>query len=173
MKKNNFGLKGILCHYSFIDCLKDIAIPCLFSIVILFCAIYKQCNSLSLLISIIDIALIIIPALFSLLLTAYLFLLTFMQTDKLRVLFNSDDGKKLLLQLNSSFALCVLTSAISLALSLIIYIIIKLNFSCSLADIINYVVIFLVLLLLGFLIKIQFSIVIDLYNCGQVTFYMK
>lgn len=172
MEKNNFGIKGILQHYSFIDYLKDIIIPFLFAVAIVLFAIYKKYDSLRLLVNVIDIALDIVPALFSLLLTAYLFLLTFMQTEKLRVLFSSDKGKQLLLQLNSSFALCVLTSAISLALVMVIYFVVKLEFLCVYADLINYFTIFIVSILLGFLIKIQFSIVIDLYNCGQATFYM-
>lgn len=173
MVKNNFGLRGILHHYSLLDYLKDIILPFLFSFIVMIFAIYKKCNSYGLLVNIIEMALNIIPALFSLLLTAYLFLLTFLQTDKLKVLFDSNDGKKLLLQLNSSFALCVLVAAISLAVSLVIYVVIKLGFSSSIADYINYCAVFFILLQLSFLVKIQLGIVIDLYNCGQATFYIK
>lgn len=172
MEKNNFGIKGMLQYYSFIDWIKDVVIPFFCAVVMILFAIYQKDDSLNLLIDLVDIALNVVPALFSLLLTAYLFLLTFMQTDKLRLLFGSDNGKKLLLQLNSSFAICVLTSAITLALVLMIYFVVKLELSCIYADVVNYFTIFVVSVLLGFLIKIQFSIVIDLYNCGQATFYM-
>lgn len=172
MEKTDFGIRSLLNNYSFNDFIKDISIPLLVSTTLVIMSICKSNDSLELLSDIVNLALEIVPALFALLLTAYLFLLTFFQADKLHNLLSSQEGKELYLQLNSSFALCILVSVIALALSLVVYFVLKLDCFCIYADIINYGTIFILSLFLGFLVKIQFDIVIDLYNCGQVTFFM-
>lgn len=172
MAKNNFGIKSLLNNYSFKDFIKDIIIPLIISVLLTMVSMCVVKDSFGLLSDVVDLALEIIPALFALLLTAYLFLLTFFQADKLHNLLSSQEGKELYLQLNSSFALCILVSVIALALSLVVYFVLKLDCFCIYADIINYGTIFILSLFLGFLVKIQFDIVIDLYNCGQVTFFM-
>ena len=172
MEKTDFGIRSLLNNYSFNDFIKDISIPLLVSTTLVIMSICKSNDSLELLSDIVNLALEIVPALFALLLTAYLFLLTFFQTEKLQNLLDSQDGKELYVQLNASFALCILVSVIALTLSRVIYFVIKLGYTCMCADIINYVTIFILSLFLGFLVKIQFDIVIDLYNCGQTIFYI-
>ncbi|WP_405310611.1 hypothetical protein [Methanobrevibacter sp.] len=165
--ETRFGIKALLKNYSFGDFIKDITIPLIVSSVLVMLSIYKKIDTLVLLSNIISLALEIVPALFALLLTAYLFLLTFFQAEKLQNILGSQKGKELYLQLNANFALCVLVAIIALSFSLTIYFVLDLGLCCIYADIINYVAIFTLSLFLGFLVKIQFDIAVDLYNCGQ------
>ena len=77
MEKTDFGIRSLLNNYSFNDFIKDISIPLLVSTTLVIMSICKSNDSLELLSDIVNLALEIVPALFALLLTAYLFLLTF------------------------------------------------------------------------------------------------
>lgn len=164
-----FGWKIILKNYGWKNFWKDSRLPLILSLFISVTTYVHDADILIQLKNIINIGISIIPAMVALILTAYTILLTFITGDKFYSIKNTNNGRELIKDLNSSFAACLIVSTISVIMMIVVSSIVSLEIEISVPEIVNYPTYFLVLNLLLFSVSILFGIVIDIFNCGQTT----
>ncbi len=111
----------------------------------------------------------IVPAMVALILTAYTIMLTFIIGDKFTSIKKNDAGKKLIQDLNSSFAACLFVSTISIIAMIIVSSIANMEITIEHSNIVNYPIYFLICYLLVYSVSILIGIVIDIFNSGQTT----
>ncbi|MBQ0088221.1 MAG: hypothetical protein KBT27_02675 [Prevotellaceae bacterium] len=168
-----FGWKIVFKHYTICDMLQDLWFPILVAGGIVVTSICTQQDSFEMLCKLVHVSLGILPAMLALLLTAYVFFLTFFLGDKMQKAMqnNPDNGPQLLSSLNASFAIGIIVPLSAVIILFITSCIIdmQIEVDACMADVINYVLLFVGILLTTLSVSFQFGVVIDLFNCGQVA----
>lgn len=167
--KSDFGIKGIISSYSFTDFIKDAIFPIIVSVGLLILFMNSSIGSYSLVCTVTQVALTIIPAMIALMLTAYVFVMTFLfSKDALSTMTNPEEGEKLLYNINSGFGASLLINISSVVLFFIVYCVAQGNIKIVQADMVNYIVLFLLVFFVMLSIVLQINVIIDLFSCGQV-----
>lgn len=164
-----FGLEAAWKNYGWRNFGKDSVLPILVSLILVFCVcksngdIYLQLKLL------IEIGLEIVPTMVALILTAYTLILTFIISGGFSLVRSTNKGKELVRNLNSSFAICLIISTISIIVMIVVSCIASIEIRVQNSDMINYPTFFIVCYLLVFSVYILIGIVIDVFNSGQTT----
>ena len=164
-----FGLKTILRNYGWTSFWIDSILPLAVSLSLCILVYVKEVDILSLLKHLVDVGISIIPAMVALILTAYTVMLTFIIGDKFVSIKRTKEGKKLIQDLNSSFAACLFVSTISIIAMIVVSCIADMGIIIEYANLVNYFVYFLVCYLLVYSVSILIGVVIDIFNSGQTT----
>lgn len=164
----DFGLKGIFRDYSVKDIGKDLILPIFLSVVLTSIMIVGNADPLESLLEILNFGIIVVPILITLILTAYVLLLSMFGTT-LKQFCESSYGIHLHKKLNSGFAANLLISLISLIGVFIGVFVAKMNYHSDFADLINKIAYFIYVVLVSYPVFCLFGIIIDLFNLGQVT----
>ncbi|MBO5380690.1 MAG: hypothetical protein J6A40_01180 [Bacteroides sp.] len=164
-----FGWKAILRNYGWKSFWLDSILP--FTTSLCLCILTSVINAdiYLLLKHLVNIGISIIPAMVALILTAYTIMLTFIIGDKFTSIKRTEEGKKLIIDLNSSFAACLFVSTISIIIMIVISCIANMEITIEYANIVNYSIYFLVCYLLVYSVSIIIGIVVDIFNSGQTT----
>lgn len=157
-----------MSNYSFGNLLRDVGIPLVLTVIIILCGIYHKVDSYSLLSKVLELGIIILPAIVTLSLTAYVFTLTFMDREELLKKGNPTYVLKLLAKLNSCFAISIIVPILSLLCCLIITLFAHFQVESQYANTINYIIAFIIIWLLSTSVFVQFGNIINIYNCGQI-----
>lgn len=162
-----FGWKSVRHNYGWKGILLDSILPVVIST--LLCAVMycKDADIFLQLKHLLSVGISIVPAMVALILTAYTIMLTFIIGDKFASISKTDAGKKLIQDLNSSFAACLFVSTISIIAMIIISSIANMDIEIKEPNIVNYPVHFFVCYLLVYSVSILIGIVIDIFNSGQ------
>jgi hypothetical protein len=171
MYKSNsiFGWKNVLYNYGWKGILLDSILPIVISSLLCTIMNWKGADVLLQLKHLVEIGISIVPAMVALILTAYTIMLAFIIGDKFVSIKETKAGKKLIQDLNSSFAACLFISTISIVAMIIISSISNMNIEIKEPNIVNYPVYFFVCYLLVYSVSILIGIVIDIFNSGQTS----
>lgn len=164
-----FGWKNVLYNYGYKGILLDSILPVVISSLLCIIMYWKNADIFLQLKHLVDVGISIVPAMVALILTAYTIMLTFIIGDKFTSIKKTDAGKKLIQDLNSSFAACLFVSTISIIAMIIISSIANMNIEVKESNIVNYPVYFFVCYLLIYSVSILIGIVIDIFNSGQTS----
>lgn len=168
-KNRGFGIGSMLSSYTIKDFTTDAFFPLVTSLVLFGLCRHNVEDTYALVCKVVEISLTIIPAMIALMLTAYVFVMSFLfGKDIVSTMKNPKEGEKLLYTLNSSFGISLLVNVSAIIIFFIIYCISQIKISVEYADIVNYIVLFCVSFLVLWSIVMQIGIVVDLFNCGQV-----
>ena len=163
-----FGLKGIFKDYSVKELGKDLILPLAVTCVLTPIMLMSNMSPYRCLMEILNFGIIVVPILITLILTAYVLLLS-MFGSTLKDFCTSESGIDLHKKLNSGFAANLTISILSLVGVFIGTFIAKMEFSSDYANIINQIAYAIYGLLVSYPIFSLFGITIDLFNVGQVT----
>ena len=166
-----FGLRAILKNYGWKSFGLDSILPLIISSSICIFLYLKEGNVFEQLKHLIEIGVSIVPAMVALILTAYTIVLTFFIGDKFILIRNTEKGKQLIQDLNSSFAACLLVSTISIITMIVISSIAHMEIKIEKPNFVNYPVFFFVCYLLVYSVSILFGTIIDIFNSGQTTLF--
>lgn len=166
-----FGWKAIMKNYSWASFWQDSILPLIVSFVLCTLMYIRDANILVQLRHLVDVGISIVPAMVALILTAYTIMLTFIIGDKFTSIKKTEEGKQLILDLNSSFAACLLVSTISIIVMIIVSCIANMGIEIEEPNAMNYSVYFFVCYLLVYSVSILLGIVIDIFNSGQTTLF--
>lgn len=169
MGKYIFGWKAMLKNYGWSSFLKDSIAPLTISFILCLLMYIKDADIFKQLRHLIGVGITIIPTILALIVTAYTIILTFIIGGKFTSIKETEKGKELIEDLNSSFALCLIISTISIVVMVIISSIVNIEIEIGEPNCVNYPIYFLVCYLLIFSIVILFGIIIDIFNSGQTT----
>ena len=169
MGKYIFGWKAMLKNYGWSSFVKDSIAPLTISFILCLLMYIKDADIFKQLRHLVGVGLTIIPTILALILTAYTIILTFIIGGKFTSIKETEKGKELIEDLNSSFALCLIISTISIVVMVIISSIVNIEIEIKEPNCVNYPIYFLVCYLLIFSIVILFGIIIDIFNSGQTT----
>lgn len=164
-----FGWKAILQNYGWRCFWLDSIIPVIISFVLCGLMYVDKVDIFLQLKHLVGVGISIVPAMIALILTAYTILLTFIISDRFTAIKKMKEGKKLIQDLNSSFAACLLVATISIIVMIIISNIANMEIEISKPDLVNYSAYFFVCYLLVYSVSILLGIVIDIFNCGQTS----
>lgn len=164
-----FGWKSVLHNYGWKGILWDSILPVLISTLLCTMMYWKGVDIFMQLKHLVGVGISIIPAMVALILTAYTIMLTFIVGDKFVSIKKTDEGKKLIQDLNSSFAACLFVSTISIIAMIIASSIANMEITIEYPNTVNYPMYFLVCYLLVYSVSILIGIVIDIFNSGQTT----
>lgn len=174
-KKNNnelIGWKAVFHSYNIIDAFKDWLIPLILSLItIVFVYIFTP-DTYKVLSEILEISLNILPAIVSLLLAAYAIVLTLFWSEYGKSIRRYENGRKLLMNLNSSFAAIILFMIVGLIISVLLQVIISLEIvseSMIIYNIANLIGIFIIVSILFLSIFSLKDITINIFGLGQIT----
>lgn len=168
-KTTIFGWKIALKSYGWNGFFLDSILPFIISISLCVLMYLKESDVYEQLKHIINIGIDIVPAMVALILTAYTIMLTFIIGNQFSSIKNTSEGKELIQSLNSSFAVCLLISTISIIVLIITSNIVNLKIGIQNPDMVNYPVFFFVCYLLVYSVSILIGIVIDIFNSGQTV----
>ena len=168
-KPHIFGWKAVLKGYGWSCFCSDCILPLFASSALCVLANIANADILVQLQKLIKHGISIIPAMVALILTAYTIMLTFITGDKFESIKNTEKGRKLIQNLNSSFAFCLLVSTISIIVMIIVSSISDLGIEIKNANFVNYPTYFCVCFLCIYSVSILIGIIIDVFNCGQTT----
>lgn len=163
----NFGLKGIFKDYTLKDFGVDIFMPCIVACILTPIMIYSEKSPYDCLMEILNFGIIVVPILITLILTAYVLLLSMFSTT-LKDFCVSKQGEKLHKKLNSGFAANITISLISLVAIFVGTFVAKMNIYSDFAIVINKIAYSIYVLLVAYPIFCLFGIIIDLFNVGQI-----
>ena len=171
MKKSSsiFGWKVVRKNYGWKNFFIDSTLPLLISSILSLIMYIVDANVFLQLKHLISIGISIIPAMVALILTAYTIMLTFITGDKFSSIKKTIKGKKLILDLNSSFAACLFVSTISIIIMIFVSSIANLEIKINRPEIINYPIYFIICYFLVYSVSILIGIVIDIFNSGQTV----
>lgn len=164
-----FGWKAILGNYGWISFGLDSILPLIISLGLCTLMYVKDVDILLQLKHLVKVGISIVPAMVALILTAYTIMLTFIIGDKFALIKKTEEGKKLIQDLNSNFAACLFVSTISSIAMIIVSCIANIEIKIEFSNMVNYFVYFLVCYLLVYSVSILIGIVIDIFNSGQTT----
>ncbi len=168
-KNRGFGSRSMILSYSIKDLAKDAFFPLIVSLVLWRLSIYYVKDTYALVCKVVEISLSIIPAMIALMLTAYVFVMSFLFGKNIvSTMKDPQKGKELFRSINASFGISLLVNVSAIIIFYIIYVVSQINISAEYADTINNLVILFVSFLVLLSITMQIGIVIDLFNCGQV-----
>ena len=163
-----FGLKGIFKDYSVKEFGKDLILPFVVTCILTPIMLMSSKSPYECLMEILNFGIVVVPILITLILTAYVLLLS-MFGSTLKEFCSSEAGDDLHKKLNSGFAANLTISILSLVGVIIGTFIAKMEFYSEYAKIINQIAYAVYALLVAYPIFSLFGITIDLYNVGQVT----
>ncbi len=166
-----FGWKSVFRNYGWKNFFVDSILPMLISTLLCIVMYWKGADIFMQLKHLVGVGLSIVPAMVALILTAYTIMLTFIFGDKFASIKNTEEGNKLVQDLNSSFAACLFVSTISIITMIIVSNIANMKIAIECPNIINYPVYFLVCYLLVYSVSILIGIVVDIFNSGQTTLF--
>lgn len=164
-----FGWKNVLYNYGWKGILLDSILPVIISSILCSVMYWKDTNIFLQLKHLVNVGISIVPAMVALILTAYTIILTFIIGDKFTSIKKTKAGKKLIQDLNSSFAACLFVSTISIIAMIIISSIANMDIETNEPNAVNYSVYFFVCYLLVYSVSILIGIVIDIFNSGQIS----
>ena len=168
-RENPFGWKNMLCKYTFYEFAKDSSLPLIISVLLCVIAAVSSLDIYDQLLKLLQIGISIVPLMAAFILTAYTIILSFFMGDKCTEIKDASEGKKLIEELNSSFAVCLFASAASIIVLVIATCIANMEFSSVYSNWINYPTYFVVCYLIMFSVSVLVGIIIDIYNIGQTT----
>lgn len=168
-QKSIFGWKNVLCNYGWKSFFQDSVSPIVISFTLCVIAFMTNVDMYLQLKHVVEIGIAIVPNMVALILTAYTIMMSFILSDKFGVIKKTEEGKKLIQDLNSSFAACLLVSTVSIIALIIVSNIANMNIAINHPNSVNYFVFFFLCYLLIYSVSILIGIVIDIYNCGQTT----
>lgn len=164
-----FGWKNVLHNYGWKGILLDSILPIIISTTLCMVMYLNDSNVFFQLKHLIDVGLNVVPAMVALILAAYAILLTFIISDKFKSIKETENGKVLIIELNSGFAACLFLSSITIIVMIVTSCVVNLEIPMDNPCIINYSIFFLVCYLLLYSVAILINVVIDIFNCGQTT----
>ena len=164
-----FGWKAAFKNYGLNSFWKDSILPLIVAFTLSILMYRTNADVLFQLKVLVDIGISIVPAMVALILTAYTIMLTFITGDKFSSIKHTDGGKRLIEDLNSSFAACLFVSTISIIMLIVVSSIANLGIQIENPNIVNYPIYISVCYLLVFSVSILIGIVVDIFNCGQTT----
>lgn len=164
-----FGWKAILKNYGWKSFWQDSIVPLIISSILCILMYTNDVNILWQLKHLVEVGISIVPAMIALILTAYTILLTFIIGDRFISIKQMKEGRKLIQDLNSSFAACLLVSTVSIITMIIVSSIANMEIRINEPDKVNYTIYFLICYLLVYSVSILLGIVIDIFNCGQTS----
>lgn len=164
-----FGWKSVFRNYGWKNFFVDSILPVLISILLSIVMYWKDADIFMQLKHLVEVGISIVPAMVALILTAYTIILIFIVGDKLVSIKKTEKGRKLIQDLNSSFAACLLVSIISIIAMIVVSSIANMGITIKYPNIVNYPVCFFVSYLLVYSVSILIGIVIDIFNSGQTT----
>lgn len=164
-----FGWKNVLRTYGCKSFLLDSILPIIVSSLLCIIIFLSNSDIFAQLKHLVGIGIAIIPTMVALTLTAYTIMLSFIISDKFAKIKEKTEGKKLIQDLNSSFAACLLVATISVITMIIISSVANMDISITNPGIVNFIAFFAVCYLLVYSVSILIGIVIDIYNCGQTS----
>lgn len=169
--KSIFGWSNVLSNYSFADFLKDAWLPSLVASLLLLLAVYNKVDMYLQVKSLLELGITIIPSMVALIVAAYTIMLSFLLSDKISSIKEKTGGREFIQNINSSFAMCLLISILTIILMIVFKGIscMELEVEPKLADAINYVAYFIITFLLTYSVFILVGIVVDIYNSGQTS----
>jgi len=168
-RSRGFGVKSMISSYSIKDLVKDAFFPVIVSLILLKLFYDSAEDTYSLVCKVVEISLTIIPAMIALMLTAYVFVMSFLFGKNIvSFMKNPQAGEDMFHKINASFGISILLNVTSIIIFYIIYSVAQVNIQVEYADMVNYFVLFVVTFLVLLSIVMQIGIVIDLFNCGQV-----
>lgn len=162
-----FGWKVALKNYGWKGFFLDSILPILISSFLCVVMYWKNTDIYAQLRHLVEVGIGVVPAMVALVLTAYTIMLTFIISDRFSSIKDTQKGKELIQSLNSSFAVCLLVSTISIIILVVISSIINMKIEMQNPNTINYFIFFLVCYSLIYSISILIGIVIDIFNSGQ------
>lgn len=163
-----FGLKSIFKDYSVGEFGKDLILPFIVTCILTPIMLMSSKSPYQCLMEILNFGIVVVPILITLILTAYVLLLS-MFGSTLKDFCSSEAGDNLHKKLNSGFAANLTISILSLVGVFIGTFIAKMEFYSEYANIINQIAYAVYVLLVAYPIFSLFGITIDLFNVGQVT----
>lgn len=166
--ESRFGWKIVLKNYGYKGILLDSSLPIFISFVLCVIMYWKHADILLQLKVLVGVGISIVPSMVALVLAAYTILLTFFFSDKFDSIKNTDNGNKLIQDLNSSFAACLFVSTISIIVMITISSIANMDIEICKPNVVNYPAYFFVCYLLVYSVSILLGIIEDLFNCGQI-----
>ncbi|MFZ4455478.1 MAG: hypothetical protein ACOYOT_04585 [Bacteroidales bacterium] len=166
-----FGWKSVLQNYGLNGILVDSIFPIIISIVLCITMCLNDIDVYVQLKYVLGIGISVVPAMVSLILTAYTIMLTFIIGDKFSSIKKTKSGRKLIQDLNSSFAACLFVSIISIVAMIIVSCLVNMNIAIDNPCSINYISFFFICYLLLYSITILIGIVIDVFNSGQTILF--
>lgn len=159
----------MISSYSIEDFVKDAFFPLIVSLILLKIFYDSTEDTYSLVCKVVGISLTIIPAMIALMLTAYVFVMSFLfGKEAVASMKNPQKGENLFYSINASFGISLLVNVSSIIVFYIIYCVAQVNIQVENPDVVNYIVLFSISFLVLLSIMMQIGIVIDLFNCGQV-----
>jgi hypothetical protein len=167
--EERFGKKVMLRNYGWSSFIKDSIAPSIISLILCLLMHVKEIDIFIQLKHLVGTGITILPTTLALILTAYTIIVTFFIGKKFASIKKTGNGKKLIKDLNASFAVCLVISTISILVMVIISSIINMDIEIKEPNCINYPIYFLVCYLIIYSIAILFGIIIDIFNCGQTT----
>lgn len=168
-RNRGFGSGSMISSYSIREFIKDALFPLIVSFVFWGLSIYYVDDTYALVCKVLEISLSIIPAMIALMLTAYVFVMSFLFGKNIvSTMKNLQKGQELFHSINASFGISLLVNVSTIIIFYIMYIVSQIKITVEYADTINSVVVFFVSFLVLLSVSMQIGIVIDLYNCGQV-----
>ena len=164
-----FGWSSVLHNYGWKGILSDSLLPIIISIVLCVLMYWKNVDIFMQLKHLVGVGISIVPAMVALILTAYTIMLSFIVGDKFSSIKKTREGKKLIQDLNSSFAACLFISTISIIAMIIVSGIANMGIPVKHSNFVNYFTYFSVCYLLVYSVSILIGIVIDIFNSGQTA----
>lgn len=164
-----FGWKAILQNYGWKSFWQDSVVPLIISSILCILMYANDVDIFLQLKHLVNVGISIVPAMIALILTAYTILLTFIIGDRFISIKKMKEGRKLIQDLNSSFAACLLVSTISIIAMIIVSSIANMGIKINEPDKVNFTIYFFICYLLIYSVSILLGIVIDIFNCGQTS----
>lgn len=164
-----FGWRSVLHNYGWKGILSDSLLPIIISFVLCVLMYWKNVDIFMQLKHLVGVGISIVPAMVALILTAYTIMLSFIVGNKFSSIKKTIEGKKLIQDLNSSFAACLFISTISIIAMIIVSGIANMGIPVKHSNLVNYFTYFSVCYLLVYSVSILIGIVIDIFNSGQTA----
>lgn len=155
-----FGLKAAWKNYGWKSFRTDSVLPIIISSMLVFCVHRTNGDMCLQLRHLVEVALV---------LTAYALILTFVVSGGFSLVKKTAKGKELIKKLNSSFAICLIISTVSIMVMIVVSCIATMDVKIQNPNVINYPMFLIICYLLVFSVSILIGVVIDVFNCGQTT----
>ena len=169
--RNIFGWKSIFENYTFKDAFKDCIYPSCMSLILTLLITFSSPDIFVSLQKIITWSISIIPNILVLLLAGYAIVLTVSWSDYGKSIRKYEAGKRLLYNINSSYAAAILIMVITLLLNLTIDLIASFEVvvPVAISKYVNLITVFFLITLLIFSIWLLKDIAINIFNLGQTS----
>ena len=169
--KNIFGWKSVFKNYTLWDVLKDCKYPSYISLILTLIIAFTSSDIFVSLQKIISWSIGIIPNVLALLLAGYAIVLTVFWSDYGKNIRKYEAGKRLLNNINSSYAATIFIMVITLLLNLVIDLIASFEVVVPIAisKYANLITVFFLITFLIFSIWLLKDIAINIFNLGQAS----